>query len=617
MTEPRPWQKFKEPTFESDMVANSANWSLNQNYTKFFQSLLTSVDAYSSRPNCKTKVFPLFANIFDASTDSKNLVIRPEQEKALHLAIKLRNEFIEKKVRNSIVLLTGSPGIGKSWSALYYMRLLAESNNSRPILYEFGTETERHRVVFVPPHQDGTNVDWVAYSTNTSPILNFPGFDLKKRRELDVVIDPLQGDEGEDAPTSPFIEAFGHVFVPKPPNAKYPGSHRKLTGGLQEVVLNPCSLSSILEVREPMGYPHVDTEDVKLRYHRFGGLPRYIFKDHHAMERWKQIQKSGDQKEALLSALSTQNLTHHVIQSCFFARRMPNGFGLRTESNDGIVGFVSLGAIEVGGRLIWDGLQEDTVWRNSANASAVGLAFERVVLTFLMKGDKGMESLGVQVTCRELLDPAGKSGNKKQKLFGNQVGFSLAACDETAHDWLPDNRQDMTEIFSAAEFYKTVADSSSGLPDDGLVFDTNGNITCSAPLTLAPVGHAVSDGMCGRRVHFNSTLQKGHGIKGAAYITERKQLGLTTEKSIMVFVVPEHRFHSDYNNRQLFDWTSGDKLAGEGSPTPGTKPNTSISEKDKAAARKSLSQYVLHVSKRKESVDVVSKSMESMDILEV
>lgn len=139
------------------------------------------------------RVSPLSANILDRSTKSKNLVIRPEQEEALKLTLKLRKGHIEDQgTENAVVMLTGSPGIGKSWSALYYMRLLAKvEENTSPILYEFGTETDRKRLIFVPPQQDGDNRDWVCYATKSGKMLDLPGLDMRKRRELDVVIDPL------------------------------------------------------------------------------------------------------------------------------------------------------------------------------------------------------------------------------------------------------------------------------------------------------------------------------------------------------------------------------------------------------------------------------------------
>lgn len=511
------------------------------------------------------------------------------------MAMEIRNSFVAKKQRNSIVLLTGAPGIGKSWSALYYIRLLAEQKEPRPILYELGKQEKRVRLIFVPPKQDGENEKWVCYSVEKSSISDFPGSDMLEREELDVVIDPVQDSAGVMAPPSPLISADGHVFVPKFPNAKYPGAHRKNVGDLKEIVINPCSLSSILEIQEPMGFKNVKEEDVRLRFYRFGGLPRYIYREQQASERWKQMNEAGDKKDDLLSALTTQNLSKSVIQSCFFAWRMPNGFGVCSEKNPGQVGFVSLGAIEKGGRIIMEGLNKDTVWKNSANSSAVGLAFEYVILAFLKKGDAGMKSLGVQVKCRKLLDPSKKSetGKKKIKTFGDEVSFSLAASDETIENIIYQKKQ-MTETFSEVEFYKQVV-ASKDLANDGLVVAENGDITCYARLTLAPVGHAVSDAMCGRRVLFNTTLQKSHSIKGAAYLQQRQKLGLDDSmKSIMVFVVPQHRYYEEFKNRQLFDWLGEDVTT----------------ETDKSRARQSLDQYVLVVSQREVETDEKTDSME-------
>ena len=102
-----------------------------------------------------------------SAAPSKNIVSRPEQREVIRFAYNISRQNI--KTAGVCIALRGSPGIGKSWSALLYIRLLmTQKENRRPIIYEIGTSPQHRTTYLIYPRKVKKGGDerkaWTVYT---------------------------------------------------------------------------------------------------------------------------------------------------------------------------------------------------------------------------------------------------------------------------------------------------------------------------------------------------------------------------------------------------------------------------------------------------------------------
>lgn len=107
-------------------------------------------------------------------------------------------------------------------------------------------------------------------------------------------------------------------------------------------------------------------------------------------------------------------------------------------------------------------------------ASAGASAGRKRAVTFLMKGDEGMKSLGV--------DRQQESEDVWPRSWV-QSGCIWRTTQDIGHA-LRQQAQNYRDLLSN-RVYEVVKSNSSSLVNDGLIVATNGDIPCNAPLTLA------------------------------------------------------------------------------------------------------------------------------------
>ena len=117
-------------------VINQRDWLKDSAQTAVFRELQTRESLGVGEG---VEVIPLNHDILEGDSTSfatHHLVTRLEQRKVIDYAVEQSRMNLDK--RNYVVALRGSPGIGKSRSALLYIRKLmlqTESSFRRPILF--------------------------------------------------------------------------------------------------------------------------------------------------------------------------------------------------------------------------------------------------------------------------------------------------------------------------------------------------------------------------------------------------------------------------------------------------------------------------------------------------
>lgn len=241
-------------------------------------------------------MIPLKARIFGDASASPHLVTREEQRKVVDYAFKKSRDYLTK--RRFTVAVRGSPGIGKRWSGLLYIRKLLtvkEPADRRPILFEHGaSSTQRTTFLLMPilaaeDQQYSYSYEWVAYRLRQP--MHVPR-EWTECRIIDLVVDPAQFDKGVTPVPSLLVVAIGHCFIPVSPDDRHLGGAHKTSSLLVELVLGPWSLKEL-----QVGFPYmvcfnptkmyreskqvyveaVDT--MTTNYYVLGGLPRYLVKD--------------------------------------------------------------------------------------------------------------------------------------------------------------------------------------------------------------------------------------------------------------------------------------------------------------------------------------------------
>jgi hypothetical protein len=212
------------------------------------------------------------------------------------------------KLKRVVVALKGSPGIGKSWSALLYLQHLLK-RKEMPIVFESGqAHNDRCIRLFVVVERT-----WVVYKLNDNKLPGewnfFPG--------KNVIIDPAQFASNENPQASVSLSSFGHIFIPVSPNNLHLGGTHK-TAELIQLILSPWSLRELMVAWPLMVYDEKLArmeqylemkERVKKRYDLFGGLPRYLLHDSKADDREIEMTESNakSHQKTLLTAFTWQN----------------------------------------------------------------------------------------------------------------------------------------------------------------------------------------------------------------------------------------------------------------------------------------------------------------------
>jgi hypothetical protein len=549
------------------------------------------------------EVIPLQNYIFVDTNASPHLVTRVEQRKVVDYAFKVSRDNLSK--RRVTIAVRGSPGIGKSWSGLLYIRkLLNQSTGRRPIIFEHGEPGIRMTYLIMPPDGDEA---WVAHRLK-------PNMDVPREwiecGIIDLVVDPAQFGEWETPGPSRLVASMGHCFIPASPDDRHLGGARKDSSLLVQLVFGPWVLKQLqkgfpyMVFRDPVfayNKSHQDytatMETMVDNYYVLGGLSRYLVESK-ANSRKAEITPEAATLhaqyllEALVQGKDFIDMSPGKMSTRFFTLRAgEDGNGYNPDRMYATLDFVSPGAAKAAGKVILNKIHKDVAWRGQADASDIGLAFERATLIFLSQGSEGMKRLGIRTRCRQLLSQetaGGKCVASTPPATHNEVDFVLNASSDKIEE-SPNNGAFEAEVCKSGKGVKFTARTTK-----------NSRLKSNKSVVLPPDGYCNVDGMAGSDLGLQSTLQKTHTVSGPEYIRQRQVFGLGPKDPFMLlFVVPPHRFDSGWTATRQFHWTGDDddastsrkkrRVKKSGNPVPAK----TTSEDDKKSARASIKQFVL------------------------
>jgi hypothetical protein len=599
-----PFFNVIEKPKEKVPAVQSTVWKEDEDLSNSFHELASN-NPVNLKEN--VEIIPMNKNLLNDRSASSHLVTRQEQRAVISWAFKVSRENLSK--RRFIAAIRGSPGIGKSWSALLYIRkLMQQKTGRRPIIFEHGLMHARKLYLIMTPKpellnaESGTGVDekWVVYRLIEKELPS----EWNECGIIDLVVDPAHFGVGETPSPSPLIGASGHIFIPVSPDDRHLGGSHKDASMLLELVMGPWLLKELVVAfpymlfqspKEVYARDKEKYEDViktmQANYHVLGGLPRYLMKTR-ADKRKEEITpaKAAAHSRALLSALVDGKdfndfSTDKILTRFFTLRAGEDKNGYNPSRLYATLDFVSGGAIKAIGKIILNKILKDAIWRGSDDASDIGLAFERVVLVFLSQGTEGMSRLGIKTRCKQLLSRPtkvdGTTTESLQTMSSRPVRCVLnGSCDDK-----------IEEAPNSAAFETEVNENGKGM-----TFSEN-ELASNKTLVLPPDGYSNFDAMSGANLGFNATLQKSHSVSGPEYIRQRSAFGLSAnEKFAHVFVVPPDRFDKDWSYFQNFSWT-GDEAATNRKRRKVTavapKVAPKFSQADKQIARESMLQFVL------------------------
>ena len=568
----------------------------------------------------EVEVIPLSTSLLDDYTATSYLVSRAEQRGVVEYAFKASRNSL-RNARHTVAV-RGSPGIGKSWSALLYIRMLMNQPkaNRRPILFEYGIQPTRRKLLLIAPSTTDAET-WEVYALRYKQTLTPDWLDCSI---IDIVIDPAQFPSDETPFPSILASSLGHMFIPVSPDNRHLGGLFKAASRMLELVLGPWPLKELLVAFPYMQFTnpqHIYENDwdtykktmdtmVNL-YYVFGGLPRYLKGDGMSKDRMADMtsEKAETHSEKLLKALVygerfSDSTNDKILTRYFTLRAGEDDNGHTPVRNYATLDFVSPGAAKAAGKVILRKIRSDVTWRNQRDASDIGLAFERAVLVFLSLGDEGMSKIGVKVRCRKL-GKVSVSGSKRDGTDDAQedasgepgapaaedssVSLSLEGCS------VDSNREPHPDTTS---FEQAVKEAGRGMQFD----ETTRTLKSNKPVNLPPDGYCNYDGMVGADLGLQSTLQKTHSVSGLEYIRQRVAFGLgDSDPFALVFIVPAERFENGWTSIQELHWkkdtsdtsTNRKRRKVGGNATVASQIMETITEADKAKARASISQYVI------------------------
>ena len=126
---------FLKPEVEEKVpVVEQTAWKADAASKAALQELAT---AESMEIDEGIEVIPLNSKLLGDNNASSHLVTRREQRDVVDFAFKVSRENLSKY--SVTISVRGSPGIGKSWSLLLYIRkLMKQTEHRRPIIFERG-----------------------------------------------------------------------------------------------------------------------------------------------------------------------------------------------------------------------------------------------------------------------------------------------------------------------------------------------------------------------------------------------------------------------------------------------------------------------------------------------
>ena len=587
--------EFEEAAEEEVPIVDETVWTADAALTAKFKGLATAEPQALSEG---IEVIPLKSNFLDDSNASPHLVTRKEQRDVVDYAFKVSRENLSK--RGVTVSVRGSPGIGKSWSLLLYIRkLMHQSEQRRPIIFEFGQSPNKRKTLLIMP-PSSSNEQWAVFKLKLNEVPD----DWVECGIIDIVVDPAQF--SKDTQPSPLVlvsASKGHCFIPVSPDDRHLGGTHKTSSVYCQLVLGPWSLKQLqvafpyMLYRNP-GRVYEQDNDLYVatmtammdNYYVVGGLPRYLSAGK-VNDRMDEITAENADKysQVLLRALAegkdfNDASTEKVVTRFFTIRAGEDENGYNPTRRYATLDFVSPGAVRAIGKILLNKIHKDVRWRGSNDASDIGLAFERVVLVYLAQGTEGMKRLGIKIRCKQLISrPRAKEAQ----------GSSQQAVSPPVTCVFRGRSDKIEEAPSNEAFEAKVAECGKGMSFN------NNVLTSNKILLLPPDGYSNFDGMAGSDLGFNATLQANHSVSGREYIRQRGVYGLSPGDDFAhVFCVPPDRFDRDWFYFQSFSW-SGDDAASinrkrrrvQGSGT--VKPVPQISAQEKERVRSSMRQFVL------------------------
>jgi hypothetical protein len=583
--------------------AVSAEWRESEEATFGFIRVATedSVNASDDgREGIKVIGIPMSVTIAPhSSTASKNIVSRPEQREVILCAFDLSRKNLSKA--GVCIAVRGSPGIGKSWSALLYIRMLMnQKDNRRPIIYEIGTWYKRRTTYLIYPkeveHDGDEGKAWTVYELDDQKKVSRKWIES---RVVDFAIDPPQFPTGVDPRASDLIGASGHTFIPASTDNRHLGGGNKSFQSIIELVLGSYTIAQ-LEIAFPfMIYPNPsemvrlhkddfnrDMDLMREKYKLFGGLPRYLLPGNCA-QREAEMTTANARRHAdvLVRSLSEPWTINKDIKiaSLFFTLRPGvdedgNPSPMREHS---FVEFVSAGAVKAAGKVVYYEIHKRVTARTEEDSSQIGLAFEHVGLMLLRYGTGGLSELGISARCKEL---KAKDEGTEDMEFEN-AGTTNAAQFERCED---------------KDKYESL------LKEIGPSLDiTSGKLSLTKGVMQSPTGYSNVDGMCGADVGIQMTLQAHHSVLGHQLVKQRQVLGLTdSDDYALIFVVPPGRFDK-WNSFQKLSWKEdaavGKVVAGGVKRLCVATDPTNITKKKQQRLRNKLRQFVVTLDIKPES----------------
>lgn len=536
---------------------------------------------------------------------SHNIVSRQEQRNVVRTAFQLSRKY--SKIKCVCITLRGSPGIGKSWSALLYIRILmTQKENRRPIIYEMGTEiTDRTTYLIYPENFENDGDEGKAWTVYKLKSQERPAPEWKLSELVDFVIDPPQFASGEEPQSSPLIGARGHTFIPASTDNRHLGAGDKSFAEIFQLVLGPYTLAQ-LEVAFPfMLYTNpgslgtVEEQELyesmrrmRRMYQLFGGLPRYLLRGPTSALREVEMTTANARQHAglLVRALSQPRGVNKdtKIASLFFTLRpgldeKGNPSPMRKHSS---VEFVSPGAVKAAGKVVYEEIHRRVAARTQEDSSEIGLAFEHVGLMLLGNGTDGLRELGISARCKELMKTKGQAPTDMEfEMVGSTTAQFERCEDKTKFEAL----------------LKTLGSS---------LRVTNGKLSSTKAAVQSPTGYSNVDGMCGIDVGLQMTLQAHHSVLGYQLVQQRAALGLGDDKDYaLIFGVLPERF-ADWKSFQNLSWKDDD-AASKMVARPAKRQKMSpppIAESKKKQVRQGLRQFVVTLDISRDNVMVVQVS---------
>ncbi|OLP74187.1 hypothetical protein AK812_SmicGene46348, partial [Symbiodinium microadriaticum] len=271
-------------------VSSSLTWIVDAEATAFANELRMAQPLNASNCADQNRTDVASARAAGIEIFPLNTSLNPKEANPW-LLVRRQQREVWRAAFNALqdVVVTGSPGIGKSFSMSFLLRALMKANKT------FVFEARKwNRAYLFKPHADGT------YEVGSVDLEDWrPGAcDELKDPENYYVIDPGTAEKGG------ICHVAAKTVVAPSPDPKHLGDWKKLIG-LQYLYMAPCSLQEARCIVKCLR-PELNENQVDERYRRFGGIVRHLIGDpgdHEKVERARN------------DTLSNQNLVRRIWTS--------------------------------------------------------------------------------------------------------------------------------------------------------------------------------------------------------------------------------------------------------------------------------------------------------------